>query len=90
MRKRGETNEQKITNPDEIQIYDLITIIYNDYDGKPTVEEFISSDTTLGDIDIHKAKSIIVIAENPLHGKVYRYGNHGEYWEQIGTSCGYA
>lgn len=81
---------KKITNPNEIQIYDLITIIYNDYDGKPTIEEIISNDMTLGDIDIHKAKGIIVIAESPLHGEVYRYGNQGDFWERIGEVCGYA
>lgn len=81
---------KKITNPNEIQIYDLITIVYTDYDGKPIAEEIISNDMTLGDIDIHKAKSIIVIAESPLHGEIYRYGNSSDYWEQIGTTCGYA
>lgn len=34
---------------------------------------------------------ITVIAETPLSGLVYRYGNHGETtWEFIGTTMGYA
>lgn len=37
-------------------------------------------------------KSLItVIAEYPLSGDVYRYGNYeGAGWIQIGTVCGYA
>ncbi len=34
---------------------------------------------------------ITVIAENPLSGLVYRYGNHGEgIWEKVGVTMGYA
>lgn len=32
----------------------------------------------------------LVIHEDPLHGDIYRYGNHGELWEQRGTTEGYA
>lgn len=39
----------------------------------------------------HKgAKEITVIAESGLHGEIYRYGNHGDYWEYIGDTVGYA
>lgn len=31
-----------------------------------------------------------VKAESALSGKCFCYGNHGEHWEQIGTTCGYA
>lgn len=34
---------------------------------------------------------ITVIAENPLSGTVYKYGNHGEgIWEAVGVTMGYA
>lgn len=33
---------------------------------------------------------ITVLAERPLDGTVYRYGNHGDYWECIGKTVGYA
>ena len=33
---------------------------------------------------------ITVLVEYPLRGKVYRYGNHGEYWEEVGTLKDYA
>lgn len=32
----------------------------------------------------------LVIHEDPLHGEIYKYGNHGDFWEQIGTTEGYA
>jgi len=32
----------------------------------------------------------MVISEDPLSGKVYRYGNHGEFWEEVGKTEGYA
>ena len=35
-------------------------------------------------------KIITVIADAPLHGTVYVYGNHGCYWEKVGTTDGYA
>lgn len=34
--------------------------------------------------------AIIVIYEQDLHGIIYRYGNHGDFWESIGTTIGYA
>lgn len=33
---------------------------------------------------------ITVLAERPLDGTVYRYGNHGDCWECIGKLVGYA
>lgn len=37
-----------------------------------------------------EARMITVFAEKPLKGRVYRYGNHGDYWEYIGDTNGYA
>lgn len=36
------------------------------------------------------ARIILVLAETPLNGHIYRYGNHGPYWEYIGDTVGYA
>ena len=36
------------------------------------------------------AKTITVFAENALKGKIYRYGNHGDFWEYVGDTTGYA
>ena len=32
----------------------------------------------------------IVIVNGPLSGTILEYGNHGDYWEQIGELVGYA
>lgn len=34
--------------------------------------------------------TITVIYETALSGTVYRYGNHGDYWEEVGTLKGWA
>ena len=34
--------------------------------------------------------TVIVMHEEALRGNVYRYGNHGAIWEQIGTLEGFA
>lgn len=34
--------------------------------------------------------SVIVMHEEALNGNVYRYGNHGAFWEHIGTLKGFA
>lgn len=34
--------------------------------------------------------SIMVIYETGLDGTVYRYGNHGDYWEIVGQLAGWA
>lgn len=34
--------------------------------------------------------TITVIHETALDGTVYRFGNHGAYWEQVGLLAGFA
>ena len=79
----------KIDNPQEVWLYDMITIIRY-FDGKTDVAQFIRDDLTLDNIETKGADFITVISECPLHGEVYRYGSHKKYWEQFGTVCGYA
>ena len=45
---------------------------------------------TLADIKERYPKVELVIAEYGLHGKIYRYGNHGPVWEEVGKTEGYA
>lgn len=40
--------------------------------------------------DIRKQKGVIVIIEDHLDGFIYRYGNHGQFWEKIGCTIGFA
>lgn len=34
--------------------------------------------------------TILVIYENTSFGEIYRFGNHGNVWELVGETCGYA
>lgn len=91
----------RVSDETELNRFDgIIKIITNNRCKTIYQSEFESKITTLKDcIDIAmkelKAETtepiIIVIAETPLEGCIYRYGNREEmYWEQIGTTCGYA
>lgn len=33
---------------------------------------------------------IMVISDHGLHGEIYSYGNHGDFWEKVGDTQGYA
>lgn len=32
----------------------------------------------------------MVISKSGLSGEIFQYGNHGNYWEKTGDTCGYA
>lgn len=38
----------------------------------------------------YNSGTIILIAESPLSGMIYQYGNYGDYWAEHGTTMGYA
>lgn len=79
---------------------DTIKIIANNRCETIYQNEFSEKDITLDDccnIAVNELKAdlndtiIIVIAEAPQEGAIFRYGNREEpYWEQIGVTCGYA
>lgn len=89
---------RKIDNPFQEQLYESVHVIIQDRhfhyviseyskDGEPenlgALESLIRQDYT--DLSL-----CMVIAEYGLGGKIYRYGNHGNAWEEIGETCGYA
>lgn len=45
---------------------------------------------TLDDILKKHPTVDLVISESGLHGEIYRYGNHGSFWEKIGNTGGFA
>lgn len=40
--------------------------------------------------DTKEDKVIILLVESPLSGKVFQYGNYGDFWVEHGTTRGYA
>ena len=85
-----------IKSPEKVEFSECILTIISMKKGYfiPECErEYLQEDevTTLKDIaeDIPDVK--IVIAEGPLSGKIYRYGNHkANTWEKVGTMEGFA
>lgn len=71
--------------------YDIIRVVS---DNKVEViynSEIFPTCLKLSDCeDISESDRILVIAENALEGAVFRYGNHGFFWEKVGTTGGYA
>lgn len=89
----------EIKSTDSIGYADYLLIIF----GGKCVEYFPEMEketsTTFADVmDIAKkngyspktGRVIHLIAESPLEGKVFVYGNYGDFWVESGTTRGYA
>lgn len=58
----------------------------------------IAEELTLDEISIqlkerlktHDSPLITIFEQEPLHGKIYQWGNYGNGWYEIGETCGYA
>lgn len=84
----------EIKNPEKVEFSEMIlTIIFRVNDFESLVEKMCLHEdelTTLKEIKDYYSSVEMVIAESALSGKVYRYGNHGEFWEEVGETRGYA
>lgn len=79
----------KIENPEKVEFSEeIVTIIFRGLVEKICLHD--SEFITLKDIKDDYPSVEMVIAESDLSGKVYRYGNHGDYWEEVGETRGYA
>lgn len=86
----------EIKPEDSIGYADWIKIIFAD----KCIEVFLGNDRCLNytfDEAMQEAKQngwndeiILLIAESPLEGKIYQYGNSGDCWAEHGTTMGYA
>lgn len=74
---------------------DILKIIF----GNKCVTKVLSSgelEFTLAEVREIAVKNgysrgvIILIAESPLEGEVFEYGNYGEFWVEHGKTRGYA
>lgn len=87
-------------DPDNIRFYDGFIYIIScpdmnknrwTIDHKIKIAEYdVSGGWSLSDIQKMYPYVKIVIFEDALEGNVYKYGNHGEYWEEVGKTEGYA
>lgn len=92
-----ESSYSDIKNSDFIGYADMLWIVFDD----KCVEMILDHEHCLNVLKftdvLEEAKkngyrdgTITLVAESPLGGKVYRYGNYGDYWVKHGTTCGYA
>ncbi len=86
----------KINLCDSIGYADDIKIIFSDKCVEIFPGNEKSLDYTFEEV-IHVAKqngwkdsTILLITESPLNGRIYQFGNHGEFWEEHGSTRGYA
>ena len=89
-------------NPKEITFsglgQEIITVIIETRGKQKCYKSYLDDDKsiTLQDIEDRAKKEfkhvvlITVLAESPLSGAVYQYGNYGDYWTKIGDLIGYA
>lgn len=87
---------KQIKGTDKIGYADVIHIVFSDKCVKKYLHGKNSLDYTFNEIMKDACKkgytdgTILVIAESPLDGKVYRYGNYGKWWDEVGCTQGYA
>lgn len=97
---------KSIENPEDVKCYmiiaNIIVIVSPDDTESPfnvifnpileQNDEILNLDDIFHQVNnIYKAATILVIAEYPLRGNIYRYGNYEEAgWIEVGTMEGYA
>ena len=92
----------RMINPKEITFsglgQEIITVIIETRRTQKCYKSYLDDDKsiTLQDIEdrikneFEYVGLITVLAESPLSGAVYQYGNYGGYWTKIGDLIGYA
>lgn len=86
----------KINLNDKIGYADVIKIIFKEkcvdkYLGNERCIDFTFQEVMeLAKTNGWQDGTIMLIAESPLKGKVYQYGNYGDYWVEHGETRGYA
>lgn len=93
---KDETVYTKIQQTDSIGYADVIKIIFDQRCITHYVDDERLLKVTFADVlEIAKTNGykngvITLIAENPLNGRVYLYGNYGPFWVECGSTNGYA
>lgn len=87
----------EIKDSDSIGSADSIKIIF----GGKCIESYLGNERSLNftfsevmkialENGYEREDTILLIAESPLSGDIYQYGNYGEYWVEHGSTRGYA
>jgi hypothetical protein len=84
-----------IDQPDKVEFTDgVLTVIVHDYSHEWHCYKMFLTEydvTTLADISNDFPNVEMLIAENPLNGKIYRFNNYkDDKWYETGKTDGYA
>lgn len=84
----------KIVDPEDTILFDGVCYVLtrNIKESKLYIDYTCdySDGISLLDIEEKYPHVFMVIFEEHLNGKVYRYGNHEDYWEEVGETNGFA
>ena len=75
----------------EKQVVELTTLKWHE-ERQDAADDLVFKYLTLDEIaeQLGRNGTIMLIIETPTEGVIYRYGNHGNFWEIVGRMCGYA
>lgn len=91
-----EAFDLEIKDTDSIGYADTLRIIFGDKCVRKVLDNERQLDFTFAEVfhvavdNGYSEGTIIVIAESPLEGKVFQYGNYGDFWVEHGHTRGYA
>ena len=93
---KGESSHTKIGENDSIGYADILKIVFDQHCITHVVDDERLLKVTFADVlkiaktNGYKNGVITLIAESPLNGRVYLYGNYGPFWVECGSTNGYA
>ena len=84
----------------EVGTWEAIITVFAGYDETAKIKRFVHAANGTDDdkfITLEDCRKMIGKVEKPIHviiddwlsGEMYTYGNHGDYWEKVGTTEGY-
>ena len=75
----------------EKQIVELASLKWHE-ERQESADDLVFKYLTLDEIaeQVGRNGTIMLIVEDPIEGTIYRYGNHGNFWEIVGRMCGYS
>lgn len=93
---KRESSHTKIGENDSIGYSDVLKIIFDQHyvihfvDNKRLLKVTFADVLEIAKTNGYKNGVITLIAESPLNGRVYLYGNYGPFWVEYGSTNGYA
>ncbi len=89
-------SDLEIKDTDSIGYADTLRIIFEDKCVRKVLDNERQLDFTFAEVyhtavdNGYSEGTIILIAESPLEGKVFQYGNYGDFWVEHCHTRGYA